>query len=104
MNEWRQFMKDYMPDADLADSNYPYAYGVGVSIMQVLKQCEGDFSRESIMAQAKAIAPIQPPTLLPGCIVSTSATNAHPIRHMHLQRWNGTRWELFGGMIEGAGI
>ena len=104
MNEWRQFMKDYMADAELSDSNYPYAYGVGTSIMQVLKQCDGDLSRESIMNQAKAMMPIQPPTLLPGCTVSTSATNSHPIRHMHLQRWNGTRWELFGGVIEGAGI
>ncbi len=104
MNDWRQFMKDYMPDAELSDSNYPYAHGVGTSCMQVLRQCGSDFSRENIMAQAKAMTEHQPATLLPGCVVSTSATNSHPIRHMNLQRWNGTRWELFGGVIEGAGI
>ena len=103
MNEWREFMKTYMPDAELSDSNYPYAYGVGTSCMQVLKQCDSDFSRENIMAQAKNMAPHQPPTLIPGVIVSTNASNAHPIRHMHMQRWNGTRWELFGDIIEGAG-
>ncbi len=103
MNEWRKFMKDYLPEGELSDSNYPYAYGVATSCMQVLKQCGSDFSRENIMAQAKNMTTHQPPTLIPGCVVGTSATNSHPIRHMRLQRWNGTRWELFGGIIEGAG-
>ena len=71
--------------------------------MQMLKQCGSDFSRENIMAQAKNLTTHQPATLIPGCVVGTSATNSHPIRHLHMQRWNGTRWELFGGIIEGAG-
>ena len=42
------------------------------------------------------------PALLPGIKVSTSATDYHPIRQMQLQRWTGTTWERFGGVIEGA--
>lgn len=103
MKEWRAFMKEYMPDADVTDSYYPYAYGVGVTTMQVLKQCGGDFSRETIMRQAANLKNIEVPTLLPGIVVNTSPTNYRPIQRMHLQRWNGTRWELFGSLIEGAG-
>lgn len=103
MMEWRAFMKEYMPDADVTDSNYPYSYGIGVTIMQVLKQCDGDFSRETIMRQATNLKDLQVATLLPGIAVNTSPTNYRPIQRMQLQRWNGTRWELFGSLIEGAG-
>ena len=103
MNDWRQFMKEYMPDTDLADSNYVYAYGVGGTTMQVLKQCGEDFSRENVMKQAANIQNLALPSLLPGITINTSPTNFHPIRQMRLQRWNGTRWELFGDIIEGAG-
>ena len=104
MNEWRAFMKEYMPDADLADSNYPYGYAVGGTMMQVLKQCSGDFSRENIMKQAESLNSLQLPTLLPGVTVSTSATEFHPIRQMQLQRWIGQRWERFGEIIEGSAV
>ena len=103
MNEWRAFMKEYMADSDIADSNYPYSYGVGGTIMQVLKQCGGDFSRENVMKQATNLQSLQLPTLLPGIVVNTSPTDYHPIKQMQLQRWTGSRWELFGSVIEGAG-
>lgn len=103
MNEWRAFMKEYMPDADLADVNYPFSYGIGGTAMQMLKQCDGNFSRENIMKQATDLQGLELPTLLPGITVNTSPTNYHPIRHLQLQRWNGTRWERFGNVIEGAG-
>ena len=52
MNEWRAFMAKYMPGADMTDGNYSFAYGVSKTMLQVLKQCEGDFSRANIMKQA----------------------------------------------------
>ena len=103
MNEWRAFMKEYMPDSDITDANYAYSYGIGGTTLQMLKQCDGNFSRENIMKQATNLHDLQLPTLLPGVVVSTSPTNYHPIRHIQLARWNGTRWERFGGVIEGAG-
>jgi branched-chain amino acid transport system substrate-binding protein len=35
--------------------------------------------------------------------VNTSPTNFHPIRSMQLQKWTGSTWERFGGVIEGSG-
>ncbi len=104
MNQWRAFMRAQMPDADLKDSNYTYSYGVSLTLMQVLRQCGNDLSRENIMRQAASLQPLELPTLLPGIKVSTSATNFHPIRHMQLQKWTGTTWERFGNVIEGANV
>ena len=103
MTEWRGFMKQYLPDADLADSNFVFAYGVGTTIRQVLVQCGTDFSRENIMKQATNIKDLIVPTLLPGIKINTSPTNYHPIRQMQLQKWNGKTWERFGEILEGAG-
>ena len=102
MNSWRAFMAKYLPGADLTDSNYVFAYGVSSTLMQVLKQCNGDFARASIMKQAASLNEFDATVLLPGIKVNTSATNFHPIRAMQLQKWNGQTWELFGDVISGA--
>ena len=104
MNEWREFMRRHMPDADLNDGNYVFAYGVSKTMEHVLRQCGNDFSRENIMKQATGIRDLEVPTLLPGIRVNTSPTNYHPIRQMQLARWSGGTWERFGSVIEGANV
>jgi branched-chain amino acid transport system substrate-binding protein len=103
MNEWRAFMKKYIPDGNLTDNNYIYAYGVSLTMLQVLKQCKGDFSRENVMKQAANIHDLDVPTALPGIKINTSPTNYHPIRQMQLQKWDGQTWVRFGEVISGAG-
>ena len=104
MKEWRAFMNKYMPDADQTDGNYVYSYGVSKTLMQVLHQCGNDFSRENFMKQVTNLKDLEIPTLLPGIKVNTSPTNYHPIRQMQLQKWNGSTWERFGNVIEGAEV
>ncbi|WP_207791859.1 ABC transporter substrate-binding protein [Siccirubricoccus phaeus] len=104
MNEWRDFMRRYVPDGELGDNNYTYAYGVGSTMLQVLKQCGNNFSRENVMRQATDIAPMEIATLLPGVKVQSQPNNYNVIRQMQLQRWNGRAWERFGGVIEGAHV
>lgn len=104
MTEWRQFMQRFVPDGDLGDNNYTYAYGAGTTMIQVLRQCGQDFSRENVMRQAANIAPMEVATLLPGIKVQTQPTNFNVIRQMQLQRWDGRSWVRFGNVIEGANV
>ncbi len=101
MNEWRAFMAKYMPGADLSDSGYVFAYGVSKTMMQVLKQCDGNFSRENVMKQATNLKDFDPVVALPGIKVNTSPTNYHPIIGLQLQKWDGKTWKRFGDVIEG---
>jgi branched-chain amino acid transport system substrate-binding protein len=103
MNEWRDFMAKYMPGADMADVNLVFAYGISKAMLQVLKQCEGNFTRENIIKQADNLHDLELPTLLPGIKVNTSPTNYHPIRQMQLEKFDGTTWVRFGDLIAGAG-
>jgi branched-chain amino acid transport system substrate-binding protein len=102
MNEWRDFMAKYMPGADITDVNFVYAYGVSKAMLQVLKQCEDNFTRENIMKQAANLHDLELPTLLPGIKVNTSPTNYHPIRQMQLRKFDGTTWVRLGDVITGA--
>jgi branched-chain amino acid transport system substrate-binding protein len=104
INEWRTFMKQYLPDADQADGNFPFSYGVCTTLMQTLKQCGNDLSRERIMHEAANLKDQPNPVLFPGILVNTSPTNYHPMRQMQLQKWNGTNWEMFGPIIQGSEI
>jgi branched-chain amino acid transport system substrate-binding protein len=104
MNEWRGFMRRYLPQGDLSDNNYTYAYAVGTTMIQVLRQCGNDFSRDNIMRQATNIQPMEVATLLPGVKVQSQPNNYSVIRQMQLQRWDGTTWVRFGNVIEGAAI
>jgi branched-chain amino acid transport system substrate-binding protein len=102
MQGFKQFMAKYLPGADDTDSGYILGYGTSYTMWKVLKQCNGDFSRENVMKQATNIRDMEDPVLLPGIKINTSPTNYHPIRAMQLVRWDGKTWVRFGEMIEGA--
>jgi branched-chain amino acid transport system substrate-binding protein len=102
MKEWRDFMTKYMPGADQTDGSYIAAYGLSKTMLQVLQQCNGNFSRENVMKQVTSLHNVENPVLLPGIKLNTSPTNYHPIRAMQLQKWDGKTWVRFGDVIEGA--
>jgi ABC-type branched-subunit amino acid transport system substrate-binding protein len=102
MKEWRAFMDKYLPGSDQTDGGYIAAYAVSNTMLKVLKQCNGDFSRENVMRQATNLHDVDNPLLLPGIKINTSPTNYHPIRAMQLMKWDGKTWVRFGEIIEGA--
>ena len=52
MKEWRAFMAKYYPEGDVKDGGNVSAFGLTHTMLHVLKQCGGDFSRENMMKQA----------------------------------------------------
>ena len=99
--QWLDFMAKYMPGADLGDNDYPYGMMAAMTLVQVLKQCGSDLSRENIMKQAASLKDLELPMLLPGIKINTSPTNFSPIKQMQLQRFTGKTWELFGEVLSG---
>ena len=70
--------------------------------MQVLKQCDGDLSRENVMRQATNLHDLVLPTLLPGIKINTSPTNYRPMRALQLMKWDGKTWARFGECDRGC--
>jgi len=104
LKTWRAFMNKYNPSGDQKDAALVFAYGCAMTMTQVLKQCNGNFSRASIMRQAENLHNVEIPVLLPGIKLNTSPTDHRPMKAMQLQRWDGKSWVRFGGLIEGANV
>ncbi len=100
--KWREFLKKYDPEADLKDIYAAIAYVVSQTMVQVLKQCGDDVSRANIMKQAANLKDFESDLLLPGIKVSTSPTDHYPVEQLQLVRFNGERYERFGGVIDGG--
>ncbi len=100
--DWLAFMKKYYPEGDLSDLGNVYGYTVAQGLVQVLKQCGNDLSRENVMKQAASIKGLSLPMLLPGVKVNTGPTDFYPIEQEQLAKFDGERWVLFGEIYDAS--
>ena len=92
-------MNKYIPEGDKSDANYIYGHSVSRTMVQVLKQCGDDLTRDNVMKQAANLKNFRVETLLPGIKIDTSATDFAPISSLQLMKFKGERWNLFGDVI-----
>ncbi|HTS53828.1 MAG TPA: ABC transporter substrate-binding protein [Burkholderiales bacterium] len=97
--EWLAFMKQYYLEGDTEDLYNVYAYGTAATLVQVLRQCGDDLTRENVMRQAESLKNLELPVLLPGIRINTGADDHSPVEQMQLQRFDGKQWVLFGEII-----
>jgi len=95
-------MKRYYPDGNIEDSANVGGYTAAQALVQVLKQCGNDLSRENIMRQAANLKDLELPMLPPGIRISTGPDDFAPIKQARLARFNGETWELFGDVVAAA--
>jgi len=101
MKAWNAFLDKYYPEADRKDASVVYAYNVAQTLVQVLKQCGDDLTRENVMKQAANLKNLELGLLLPGIKINTSPKDFAPLEQMQLMRFKGESWELFGEVISG---
>jgi len=76
-----------------------YAYATAQTLVQVLKQCGNNLTRQNLMRQAQSLKNVVLPVLLPGIRINTGPRDHLPIEQMQLQRFDGKHWVLFGPII-----
>src|SRR3979490_2547152 len=99
MQAWKRWMDRYKPHVDRSDYYAPSGYTVGFAVVQLLKQCGDNLTRENVMKQASHLD-MELPLLLPGIRLKTSPTDLRPIKQMRLGRFKGERYVLFGDGTE----
>jgi branched-chain amino acid transport system substrate-binding protein len=99
MKSYLDFMTKDFPEGDKLDNGTVVGYSVAQTLVQVLKQCGDNLTRENVMKQAASLRDIRVSMLLPGISIDTSATDFAPISQLQLMRFKGERWELFGDVI-----
>jgi len=101
--QWLAWMKKYNTSANLADVFPVTGYTYAQALVAVLKASGNELTRENVMKQAASFHDLMLPMLLPGITISTSATDFAPIKQMQLEKFDGTIWKLFGGVISASG-
>ncbi|WP_375312502.1 ABC transporter substrate-binding protein [Bradyrhizobium sp. A5] len=99
MKAYVEFMTKYFPEGDKTDNGTVVGYGVAQTLVQVLKQCGDNLTRENVMKQAASLKDFRTEMLLPGIKINTGPGDFAPISSLQLQRFKGERWELFGDVI-----
>ncbi len=99
---WVAFVDKYMPGADKTNANLVYGYTVAQGLVEVLKKCGDDLTRENVMKQAASLTDAKFEMLIPGILVNTSATDFAPIQQEQLQKFEGDRWVLFGEIYDAS--
>ena len=99
MKKFMAFQAKYMPDANIADANLVYGFAAAQTMVQVLKQCGDNLTRENVMKQAASLKDFAPDTLIPGIKVNTSATDFAPIEQLKMMQFKNGKWDLFGDII-----
>ena len=80
MLEWRAFMARYYREGDPKDASNMYGYLTAQTMVQILKQCGNDLTRENVMKQAASLKNLKLPLLLPGMAVNTTRHRLLPDR------------------------
>ncbi|MEH2590654.1 ABC transporter substrate-binding protein [Bradyrhizobium sp. AZCC 1721] len=99
--EWSAFMQRYVPSVSKTNGQAVLGYLVSRTLVEVLKNCGDDLSRENIMKQARAIKGIQLPMMVQGILINTSPSDHAPIEQMRMMRFTNGNWQHFGPVRSG---
>ncbi|MBR0842987.1 ABC transporter substrate-binding protein [Bradyrhizobium liaoningense] len=99
MKEFLAFMNKHFPEGDKLDKGTIVGYGVAQTLVQVLKQCGDNLTRENVMKQAASLKDFRTEVLLPGIQINTGSNDFAPISQLQLEKFKGEKWELFGDVI-----
>jgi ABC-type branched-subunit amino acid transport system substrate-binding protein len=99
VKRWSAFMDKYYPDGDKATSSTVYGYSLAQTLVEVLKRCGDELTRENVMKQAASLENVSLDMLLPGITVTTGQSDFFPVEQFQLIQFNGVSWRVFGDVI-----
>jgi branched-chain amino acid transport system substrate-binding protein len=100
--DWQSFVDKYSRAGGKDDGAAVFGYAAAETLVQVLKQCGNDLSRENVMKQAGILKDYQSSVLLPGIKIGTGSWNFRPIKHLRLVQFDGRTWQPIGDVLETA--
>ena len=98
--EWLAWMKHYFPEGDTEDPLNVTPYVAAQALVQVLRQCGDELTRQNVMRQAASLRNVRLSMLLPGVMLNTSPSDYYPIKQLRLQRFDGRTWIPLGDVSD----
>jgi ABC-type branched-subunit amino acid transport system substrate-binding protein len=101
MKAFDEFLAQYFPEGNRADDRVMFGYNSAQTLVQVLRQCGDNLTRENVMKEAANLKDFRTTNLLPDIKINTGPLDFVPIKQMRLRRLSGETWELFGPLLNG---
>ena len=100
MKAFDAFLAKYLPEGNRVDASVMTGYNVAQTMVEVLKRCGDNLTRENVMKQAASLKEFPQGGLLPGITINTARTTSRRSQ-LQLMEFKGENWELFGDVISG---
>jgi branched-chain amino acid transport system substrate-binding protein len=94
-----RFVDKYMPGTPKTDL-MANGYNVVQLLVEILRRCGDDLTRENVMRQATNLKDFELPMFLPGIKINTSASDYYPVESMQMLQFDGKRWAPIGSVID----
>jgi branched-chain amino acid transport system substrate-binding protein len=99
---WTAFLDKYSKAGGKDDGAAVYGYAAAETLVQVLRQCGNDLSRDNVMKQAAALRDYQPSLMLPNIRINTGPFDFRPVEQLRLVQFDGRTWQPIGDVLETA--
>ncbi|QDW41107.1 ABC transporter substrate-binding protein [Bradyrhizobium sp. KBS0727] len=96
-----ELLAKYLPEVNRVDASAMTGYNMATTMVEVLKRCGDNLTRENVMKQAAGLKQLAQGGLLPGITLTTGPDDFQPIEQLQLMQFKGERWQLFGDVISG---
>lgn len=96
---YRAWMDKYFQSGNADEKLNASAYTTAQILVDILRRCGNDLSRENVLKQAASIPDTSFPMLLPGLTVSSSDTDRSLFKKLQFRRFDGDHWVPTGELI-----
>jgi branched-chain amino acid transport system substrate-binding protein len=97
--EWKAWLDKYLPNSNPADAANITGWAAGHLVVETLRMCGDDLTRENVMRQAANLHDYRIPMLVPGLLINTGPTDYAPMKSMHFARFEGEHFIPFGELL-----
>jgi branched-chain amino acid transport system substrate-binding protein len=98
VREYLDWLHKYEPEANVRDANNLFGYEIAQTVVEVLKNCGDELTRENVLKQATHLD-LELGMLRPGIKITTSPQDYRPIKQLFLVKFNGKGWDAVGDVI-----
>ena len=99
MKEYLDFMKRHAPELDPDNSLNVNGLSMARLLVEVLRRCKDDLTRENVMRQMLSLKNYSNPLMLPGVSMSLGPDDYELYGAIKLQRFDGQSWVPFGNPL-----
>lgn len=99
MQTYYAFLKQWAPTESTTDALGPFAYSAAELMVDLLKRCGDDLTRENLLDKATHIKGYQPSLFIPGLTINVTPEDHIPWKQVQMARFDGKEWVFFGDLV-----